>query len=95
MNDVEVPPSVPKMVMGNDGAPARAFKRISWIPGAVRGSILGCGVSQNIDTQSQNSLDCGGSKELDIATSLGQLNAFSLPIFGDVLNICGGSVPTT
>ncbi len=95
LNDVRVPPSIPKLVMGNDSNPARAFKRIAWITGAVRGSVLGCGVSQNITTVAQNSLDCGGAKQLDISTSLGTLNAFNLPLFGDVLNICGGSVPTS
>ncbi len=93
MNDVRVPPSVPKMVMGTDSNPARAFKRIAWIPGA-RTSFL-CGTNQSVDTQAQQSLDCGGAKELQIQTSLGQLNAFNLPIFGDALNICGGTVPTS
>ncbi|MBO9533554.1 MAG: hypothetical protein J7513_11340, partial [Solirubrobacteraceae bacterium] len=91
VNDLRTP-AMPKLVMGTDSAPARARKRLAWVPGAVRSSILGCSVGQNISTQAQNALDCGGAKEMQLGTSIGTLNMFNLPLFGDVLGICGGTV---
>ncbi|MEH3052710.1 MAG: hypothetical protein PGN13_01715 [Patulibacter minatonensis] len=92
INDLRGVGVMAKLVLGTDANPAKGNRRHTWTPGAVRSSILGCGVGQNISTQASGALNCGGAKEMQMQTTLGTLNLFNLPLFGDVLGICGGTV---
>jgi hypothetical protein len=88
MNDVQYPPSIDHMRMGTDSQPATALRRFVWEPGSVKnGTFALCGVNEKVDTKARGTLACGGQKEL---TASG-INAFNLPVFGDILNICGTS----
>ncbi|WP_205695948.1 hypothetical protein [Conexibacter sp. SYSU D00693] len=87
MNSVKYPPSIGNLVMGTDSSPATALRRIAWTPGP-RTSFL-CATNQSIDTKSSGSLNCGGDKRLDIDTAIGNINAFAVPVFGDIVRVCG------
>lgn len=79
---------VSSLQIGTDATPATANKRFAWVAGAVRSSILGCSVGQNIGSARSGTLTCGGQKSMQLNTTLGTVNMFNLPLFGDVTGIC-------
>ncbi len=88
LNGLQGTEFVSMLRLGTDALPARASEQVAWVAGAVRSSPLGCSIGQNVSTPRYGGTDCGGASEMTLNTSIGTVNMFNLPLFGDVTRIC-------